>query len=444
MNDFIGKVNDCISHHNLLTPSSRVIVALSGGADSVALLVALHDLGYDCIAAHCDFHLRGEESERDRRYAESVAAEYASCYREIHFDVDSYKKAHGVSTEMACRDLRYDWFRTLSEEYGGISVAIAHHHDDNIETMLLNMLRGTGITGLTGMRYRNGIFLRPMLDCRRKEIEHFLEERQIRFMTDSTNLISDVKRNKLRNIIIPALRKEFPDAEKGLTTTLNNMRETASLLESLVSEVSSRYIKESVINIDRVITDSKEAHMLLYEILKQYGFNATHASDIISAQNSPTRSGKRFFSSSHVATLSRGKLYIHENKAIGSDLELKIDLSDPATFPEWLEIEHIDRNQFKPDRTGNTLYLDPSALEGNPVFTLRHRRDGDRINPFGMKGSRLISDIFSDAKLNYDRKDATWLLTRNDVILWIVGMRASRHFAVTPDSTAIIALRLCP
>lgn len=444
MNDFIGKVNDCISHHNLLTPSSRVIVALSGGADSVALLVALHDLGYDCIAAHCDFHLRGEESERDRRYAESVAAEYASCYREIHFDVDSYKKSHGVSTEMACRDLRYDWFRTLSEEYVGISVAVAHHNDDNIETMLLNLLRGTGITGLTGMKYRNGIFLRPMLDCRRKEIERFLEERQIGFMTDSTNLISDVKRNKLRNIILPALRDEFPDADKGLSTTLHNMCDTASLLESLVEKVSSQYINESVIDIDRIITEAEEAPTLLYEILKQYGFNATHVSDIISAQRSSTRSGKRFFSLSHAATLSRGKLYIREIKTIDSDIEIKIDLSAPATLPEWLEIEHIGRDQFKPDRTGNTLYLDPSALEGNPEFMLRHRRDGDRINPFGMKGSRLISDIFSDAKLNDDSKDATWLLTRNGVILWIVGMRASSHFAVTPDSTAIIALRLHP
>ena len=441
MNDFIGKVSDCIRLHNLLPSTSRVIVALSGGADSVALLVALHELGYDCIAAHCDFHLRGDESERDRVYAETVSADYAAAYREIHFDVESYTKAHGVSTEMACRDLRYEWFRTLSSDYDNAPVAIAHHHDDNIETMFLNLLRGTGITGLTGMKYRNGIFIRPMLDCRRHEVESFLSGRGISFMTDSTNLISDVKRNKLRNIVLPMLRKEFPDADKGLTTTLHNMRDTAALMESLVARASSCYINGNEIKIDALVNEQEEPAAMLYELLKQYGFNSTHVRDIISAHNSATASGKRFFSPSHCVTLNRGSLII-EDSAIGQPgEELTVDLNDPGTFPDWLSIECITREQFIPDRTGYTLYLDSSVLDGSPVFVLRHWREGDRIAPFGMKGTRLVSDIFSDAKLSLQEKDDVWILSRDGVILWLAGMRASGHFAVTPSSTRILAIR---
>lgn len=440
MNDFIGKVNDSITRHGMLEQGGKVIVALSGGADSVALLVSLHELGYECIAAHCDFHLRGEESERDRMYAAKIAAEYASGYKEIHFDVEAYKKEHGVSTEMACRDLRYKWFRDLSAEYGGIPVAIAHHHDDNIETMLLNLLRGTGITGLTGIKYINGIFIRPMLDCRRPEVEAFLKERDIDFMTDSTNLISDVKRNKLRNIIIPMLREEFPDADKGLTTTLHNMRDTAALYSSLIDDATSRYLNDGEISLSIIDDNPENAVTILYEIVKAYGFNSSHAADIITACKSPTSSGKRFLSPTHSIIINRSSLIIEELCKKSLPEKYIIDLDNPLSLPEWLTIERIDRNQFRPDRTGNTIYLDPSVLDGSPVFTLRHRHDGDRIAPFGMKGSRLVSDIFSDAKLSLRDKDSAWLLTRDDTILWIAGMRASRHFAVTPETSDIIAL----
>ncbi|MBO5296879.1 MAG: tRNA lysidine(34) synthetase TilS [Candidatus Homeothermus sp.] len=443
MNDFIGKVSGCIERNRLLPHASKVIVALSGGADSVALLVVLHESGYDCIAAHCDFHLRGEESERDRRYAESVASQYASQYRETHFDVNTYKKEHGVSTEMACRDLRYEWFRKLSEEYGGIPVAIAHHHDDNIETLLLNLLRGTGITGLTGMQYRNGIFIRPMLDCRRKEVEAFLSDKKIPYVTDSTNLISDVKRNKLRNIILPELRREFPDADKGLATTLHNLRDTATLFDTLVNDAASRFINGNRISIARLAGEFPQAPALLFEMLKPYGFNATHVNDMMEAVNSLTASGKQFFSSTHRATLNRGELIIGENRT-HPDTKLTIDPADSISLPEWLTAEWITPDHFKPDRSGNTLYLDSSALEGSPVFTLRHRKEGDRIAPFGMKGSRLVSDIFSDAKLSVNEKNTVWLLTRDDTILWIAGMRTSRHFAVTPSTRRILALRYHP
>lgn len=175
MNDFIGKVSGCIERNRLLPHVSKVIVALSGGADSVALLVVLHESGYDCIAAHCDFHLRGEESERDRRYAESVASQYASQYRETHFDVNTYKKEHGVSTEDG---LPRPALRMVSQAFGRIRRNTGGNRPSSRRQYRDSPAKsspwGTGITGLTGMKYRNGIFIRPMLDCRRKEVETFL------------------------------------------------------------------------------------------------------------------------------------------------------------------------------------------------------------------------------------------------------------------------------
>lgn len=428
---FIDKVALSIKRHSLLKPGQRVITALSGGADSVALLVALSRLGYTCIAAHCNFRLRGEESLRDRNHAAHVASLYADEYRETAFDVNAYKKAHGVSTEMACRDLRYEWFARLSDELEGIPVAVAHHNDDNIETILLNLLRGTGITGMTGMKPQNGIIIRPMLDIPRKDIETFLTDENIEYVTDSTNLINDVKRNKLRNIIIPAIRKEFPDADKGLGTSICDLRDNAALYDEAVTHLAGRFIGNGVIDVNRIVAETNNPVTLLYEIIKPYGFNHTHASDITSAVTSDkTVSGRQFFSDKNAALINRGKLHITPLSESRSEEEFKINLTAKEAYPFGLTVDEIPVEGIRFDRNGKSLYIDPAALDGNPDFVMRHWREGDRIEPFGMKGSRLVSDIFSDAKLSLDDKRKVWLLTRNDTVLWVVGLRTSRHFAV--------------
>jgi len=415
----------------LLEPEQRVIIALSGGADSVALLVALSRLGYKCVAAHCNFGLRGEESLRDRDHAAHMASLYADEYREIAFDVSAYKKAHGVSTEMACRDLRYEWFARLSDELGAIPVAVAHHSDDNIETVLLNLLRGTGITGMTGMKPKNGIIIRPMLDIARKDIETFLAAENIPYVTDSTNLINDVKRNKLRNIIIPALRNEFPDADKGFDTSISDLRDNASLYNEAVTRMAESFIDNNVIDIKRIVTETANPVTLLYEIIKPYGFNHTHASDMTTAVISDnTASGRQFFSGENMALINRGKLHITTLSEAPNEEEYRIKIAAGKTYSFGLTIATMPVESIRFDRNGKSLYLAPEVLEGNPDFAMRHWREGDRIEPFGMKGSRLVSDIFSDAKLSLDEKRKVWLLTRNDTVLWVVGHRTSRHFAV--------------
>ena len=395
--DFVDKVKANIERNGMLDPEQHVIVALSGGADSVALLAVLTALGYRCTAAHCDFHLRGEESERDRRHAAMTAARLNAEYEEIHFD----------------------------------------HRDDNIETFFLNVLRGSGITGVAGMKAVNGCIIRPLLDTSRREIIEYLSRNGIEYVTDSTNLINDVKRNRLRNVVLPQLYELFPDAENTITTTIDNLRDNLQLFNEGVNALKAPYLSaDNSIDIARMAKECQNSIQLLYESIKRYGFNHAQAADMIASSDS---SGKEFFSADHKALIDRGTLIVSPHTTLHNQ-EIEINLNDKSSLPPGLTCESVNADDIKFTRDANTMYLDSSALEGDPKFVIRHWREGDRMSPFGMKGSRLVSDIFSDAKMSLYDKQLTWLLTRNDVILWVMGMRASRHFPVT--STTRKAIRL--
>lgn len=444
MSEFMRIITTAMVRLGLSPGSGPIIVALSGGADSVALLAALSDAGYKCIAAHCDFHLRGEESERDRRHARSVADMLDADYEEVHFDVEEYRRLHGVSVEMACRELRYDWFRELSGRYGGIPIAVAHHHDDNVETMFLNLLRGTGISGLTGMKPRNAIIIRPMLEATRAMIEDYLASRGIGYVVDSSNLQNDVKRNRIRNLVLPLIHKQFPDSDRGFASTMDNLSRTDSLYRELLSERRSRYVSDngSRIDVARLVSEVREAPTMLYELIRDRGFNYTQSANIISALSGETTSGRRFYSSGWTAMLDRGMLVISRSDSPDDVAEsFTINLNDTSLQAPGLRISRIGNDALEFDRTGMTLFLDPSVLEGDPHFEIRHWREGDRLAPFGMKGTRLVSDIFSDAKLSVSEKHRIWILTRNDLVLWVVGLRTSRHFCVTDHSGKVIRIR---
>ena len=447
MSEFIHLIDGAMHRLGLSGHTGPIIVALSGGADSVALLSALSALGYRCVAAHCDFHLRGDESERDRRHAEATAKALGADYEEIHFDVNEYRRVHRVSMEMACRELRYDWFRRLSDRCGGAPVAVAHHSDDNAETMFLNLFRGTGISGLTGMRQRNGIIIRPMLDATRAQIESYLDDAGIGYVVDSSNLENDVKRNRIRNVIMPEICRQFPDAKSGISATMDNLERTDALYRELLHGHAADFLLdgERAIDLKALVAEIGEASTMLYEMIRDKGFNYTQAANIISAHHSGTSSGRVFHADGWRAVLDRGILHLREAECDdGAQTSYRLDLTCDGIQPPGIEVSRIGRDELKFDRTGLTLFLDAEVLEGEPEFEVRRWREGDRMAPFGMKGTRLLSDIFSDAKLSVDDKRKVWLLTRNGLILWAVGMRTSRHFAVTDHTASIIRLRYSP
>lgn len=440
MDKFILKIAESIEAEQLIPrqepPRHEVIVALSGGADSVALLSALSSAGYRCVAAHCDFHLRGEESERDRQFSENIARKCDTTYREIHFDVPSYKLTNGVSTEMACRELRYKWFAELSAEYGGIPIAVGHHREDNEETLFLNLLRGTGIRGITGMKRRNGNIIRPMLDSTRQDIEAYLKRAELEYIVDSSNLVNDVKRNRLRNIVLPTLHSEFPDSATGIDRTLTDMSRNAALYEELIAAAARKYTDGDTINLSAIKHDVSNASTMLFELLRDYGFNYSQAADIIDRAH---QSGRQFHSSTHTALIDRGQLIVKPDLTV-KNVGAGIDFTLSGPIPEGLSVTIIPRSEVTFDRSGMTLYLDGALLDTDPTFTLRQWQHGDRIAPFGMKGSRKISDLLSDAKLPLTAKQHVHVLALNDTILWVIGMRSSRHFPITTNTANVIRI----
>lgn len=435
----VDKVKSFIEQGHLIDDSKPVLVALSGGADSVALLRVLLQLGYDCRAAHCNFHLRGDESNRDENFVTELCKRLDVPLEIKHFDVPAYMNEHGISMEMACRDLRYEWFAQLLEEQDCECVAVAHHSDDNIETFFLNALRGTGIAGLTGMKPRNGAVVRPLLCVSRVEILDWLQSLEQDFVTDSTNLENDARRNRLRNVVLPTLYKEFSGAHDALLTTIENVRQCNDLYNEVVGvmrNIVSYKEGESLIIDLEILASFENRLMLLYEILKPLGFNADQCRDMLSSAV-----GRHFTSPGHTAVINRATIEVSPYNRRGESIHV-IDLEDELIeTPVRLEIKHENMLPFSPDMVNGktSVAFSPEILQSSQVL-LRHWREGDRFRPFGMHGSKLISDLFTDLKLTEKEKNEAWLLEADGEILWVLGYRASQHFKVPCDSTQYLII----
>ena len=427
-----------------LRRDAPLVVAVSGGADSVALLAALADEGYPCVAAHCNFHLRGDESMRDMRFVESLTEKLGIDLYVKDFNVPAAMAETGESVEMACRRLRYDWFDELLNTLGGADVAVGHHREDNVETFFLNLARGTGIAGLTGMSYRRGSVVRPLLDCTRAQIEAYLAGRGLDYVTDSTNAEDDYMRNRLRNRLLPYFNNLMPGALEGVERTMAMLTEAKSIYDKAVELAAERYgsVDSGSIDVGRMAESDTNAATLLFELLRPAGFTRTQSDNVLV---DPMRSGVAFEAPAGCsrAELSRGVLTIVRGIDGVDDREYEITLDEDITEPLHIAVtRHESAAAFVPDKSQRVLCLDESVLDGSPRLCLRHWCRGDRIRPFGMSGSRLVSDLFSDAKMTAAQKRDTWLLTRDDRILWVLGVRTSAHFPVGKRTKGYIELRI--
>ncbi len=432
-------ISSSISRHRLLEPGERpVVVALSGGADSVALLVALDELGYTCVAAHCNFHLRGEESNRDMRLCRDLCSRLGIDLYVRDFDVAARRKATGESVEMACRELRYRWFDSLLERLRAQAIAVAHHREDNEETLLLNLMRGSSLTGLTGMRPRHGFVVRPLLEASREQIEEYLRLKGQPFVVDSSNSSDAYLRNRLRHSVLPAMRQAFPDADRGLLASIDFLSQNRDFYEYQIRQLSERYLHDHRLDLSSLLREQPHARLLLFEMLRPMGFNMTHVDNILA---SASASGLTFSAPDYRLELSRGTLHLiptsMPSPPSGSEtVTLRRDILSPLHI---VVTEH-DIAEFKPRRNPRVAYFDISILSGDPLFELRPWQRGDRLQPFGMHATRLLSDVMRDARLSPDEKRSLRLLTRNGEILWAVGLRPSAHFPVTPDTRRFLRL----
>lgn len=444
-NPYIDKISNYIKDNKLATFDDIILVGLSGGADSVALLLILNELGYKCIATHCNFHLRGEESNRDEKFCVDICESTGIKLLKKDFDVTGFRESFGGSVEMACRDLRYEWWESIIEEGTATLIAVGHHIEDNIETFFINMLRGCGLKGLKGILPKSGSVIRPLLASTRAEIEAYLSSKEIRYVTDSTNYENEYARNRIRNIILPEIEKCFPGGMSSINKTITNLRANYDFYIDSVKIFREKYfIGGKVINLSQLIAEESHPHIVLFELLSPMGFNMTHVENIIVCNNDNI-SGKYFYSDRCTLLLDRGRLSICvPDMETLSEIPQKISIFETPFSSRTIPKKQFDMLKAEGKLHSGTLYLDAKILEDKPIFTLRKWKAGDKMAPFGMKGTKLVSDIFNDSKLSVEEKKLKEILLWNDTIIWIIGLRTSRHFAVTDKTSSVLVIDYNP
>lgn len=423
----LNKVKDYIRKHKLLNDNDLYIVALSGGADSVALLLLLDEMGYNIHAAHCNFHLRGEESDRDELFCESLCQQKSIPFHRIHFDTLTYAETHKVSVEMAARELRYHYFEELRSDIGATGVCVAHHQDDSVETVLLNLIRGTGLRGLAGIQCRNGHILRPLLCVSRKEIESYLQTKDQSYVIDSTNLEDDMLRNKVRLRVVPLLQELNPAVTENILRTSENLTEAQGILDSIVS----LYKNSKSLDLNE-LKKYGSSEYILFEWLKDYGFNGVQVKEAMGAET-----GSIFTSSQGYDLLvDRGRfvveptlkslkpLCIPEEGTYVLDEETKISVKK---VPVWVSREE------------RVATLDASKVHF--PLTVRRVEKGDKMVPYGMRGHRLLSDIMTDRKMTlFEKRRQIVVVDAKGIIVWLAGIRISDLCQIDDTTTEVVEI----
>lgn len=412
------KLTNFIEKHQLFGKNDKVLVALSGGADSVALLRMLLNEGYLCEAAHCNFHLRGEESDRDEEFVRTLCQELDVKLHINHFRTADIAAQRKISIEMAARDLRYEWFEQVRKEREAKVIAVAHHQDDNVETMLLNLLRGSGLQGLLGIRPKNGYIVRPLLTFSRQELLDYLKRLQQDYVTDSTNLQEDFTRNKIRLQLLPLMEEINPATRKHLLATAKHLEGVARIYEKEVEEAIKRVYSDGKIHIPSLQSEpSPEA--VLYELLRDKGFNQHQLADILKATEG--QSGKQFFSEKWMVLKDRDWLIINEVKE-----------QQP---PKLSYQEMIRDNHFHWTTDKHIAYLDADKIEDE--LYLRKWQEGDWFVPLGMKGKKLVSDYLTDRKFSRIAKEQQYVLCHQNDIVWLVGERIDQRYCITDGTKRV-------
>ena len=420
-----------IQREALFLPHDKLLVALSGGADSVALLRVLLQLGYACECAHCNFHLRGEESNRDETFVRQLCQSLGVKLHVTHFDTEAHAKAHQLSIEMSARELRYTWFASLLEADSSLKhIAVAHHRDDNIETLLINLVRGTGINGLTGIPSVNGRIVRPLLDVSREDILTYLQRIGQPYVTDSTNLEDDFLRNKIRLNLLPMLEMLNPSVRKTLSDTIHHLKGVShtyhhhmqALLDSLVQKPSAGEMHACISEVLAL----PSAGNFLYEWLYPLGFNSSQIADIHQSMriNQP---GKRFRSKEWEVLRDRHLLLVRRADAVIALPEIE------ATLVEITP-------SFQIPTTKDVVCVDADKVQ--PPFKVRKWESGDSFVPFGMKGKKNVCKYMTDRKFSLFQKENQYVALSGDQIVWLIGERLDNRFRISETTQRAWVLRI--
>ncbi len=437
----VKKFTDFIEQNNLFGRDSLVLAAVSGGMDSMLMVHLLKSSGYQFGIAHCNFQLRGDEANADQEFCKKLAHQNDVSFHTINFDTLQYAADKKISIQMAARELRYQWFSQIKQQYNYAAIALAHHQNDAIETILLNLVRGTGIAGLHGILPKNGALVRPLLFLNRNEIQDIIAANKIAYVEDSSNASVKYARNKLRHEVIPKLKELNPALEKTFEHNLQRFRELDVLLELRIAELKTELLmpvnNDIHIGLD-AIKKLNPQRLLLFKLLSEYGFNESTVDDLIASLNK--QPGKVFESPGYVFTLDRDKLIL-TNKGPAPGAVRITDTDHTINYGTYkLTLLHDDTPLIIKD---NPMATSVDAELLIYPLTMRAWQQGDNFKPLGMKTRKKLSDFFISEKVPLPGKGEVPLLVNgNDEIIWIGGYRLDERYKVTKNTKKVTIFEL--
>lgn len=421
----------------------KYLLAVSGGVDSMVMCYLFNSWGLKFSVAHCNFRLRGKESDSDEELVQSVCKEMkARCYV-TSFDTERYKKENKLSTQMAARDLRYSWFEKLKTQNGYNYVVTAHHLNDKVETFFLNLIRGTGIKGIAGMKTLQASVFRPFLSVSKEQLIEFANQNNILYREDASNNSEDYKRNKIRNRLIPVMTELNPNILETMAQNIENFNSIKEIYEASVEKTLSDemiYVTGTDFQIDigKLLKTSYPVQYL-YEFLKRFGFNFSITQQLFEAIKSKDSTGKYFYSPTHRALIDRSNIQVSVISELTNN-EGFIKFKDKnVTYPIQLTLNDIPKERLEINPDSNYAYFDLERLK----FPLKIRKwkEGDTFTPFGMVGKKKISDYLIDIKLSRNEKEEVYVLLSEDTIVWVIGYRSSEKFKVSSATERVLTIK---
>jgi len=429
-----------LDQQQISSSEHRLLLAVSGGVDSTVMAHLFHEAGFSCAMAHCNFQLRGSDSDADETFVGSLAKKLDMPLHTEKFNVEEWMREKGVSIQMAARELRYTWFDELIKAHSYDYLATAHNQNDSVETFFLNLSRGTGIRGLTGIPARKGYVLRPLLFASRKDILAYSKAQGIDFREDASNLETKYQRNKIRHDVIPVMEQIQPGFTRTMGENMDRMREIQDIFLFAVDQVKKEIFLQGQGHVSIAIEKLKSLtplHTWMYELFSPFGFTRSQCEGIL--QMLDAESGRRSISTTHMLYKDRDKLILHKTEPKAFDRYYLDGPEKPSSLPFPMDLEVLNRSEL------TAIPADPkiACLDMDEIqfpLIIRHWQHGDYFFPLGMNQIKKLSDFFVDTKIPVPDKQQTWIMASGKKIVWIMGHRIDHRFRITEKTSRVLKL----
>jgi len=443
--DLLTGFREYIEREQLIRPGEMILLAVSGGADSVVMAHLFHAAGFSFAIAHCNFQLRGEESERDEQFVNSLGAAYNVPVYKIRFDTEAHVAQHRVSVQVAARELRYEWLEDMRHTHGYTFIATAHHMQDNVETVLMNFCKGTGLAGLHGILPKQGRIIRPLLFAQKEEILAYVKEHALAFVEDSSNITDKYTRNFFRHHVLPPIQEAYPGAVQHMAGTIDRIREAELLYQESVSRNRKRLLEKKgatymipVLKLQK----TRPLHTIVYELFSNFGVTPAQVSQVLELLQS--ESGRYVATASHRIIRNRQWLLITPLAQQEADhIVIEKEQAHIRTADGHLKLRVQERDALGAIPSAAHIACLDSKQIRYPLI-LRRWKQGDYFYPLGMDKKKKLSRFFIDQKLSLLQKEQVWVLESAKRIVWIVGMRIDDRFKVTDSTKEVLCLEMTP